>query len=64
MPLQTWGTWPVTFRTGFVQVWSSDSYPADELPLELPAPGGRYQVRVAAGVKDTGEQSLEELVDA
>jgi hypothetical protein len=65
VPQETLGTWPVTFSTGFVQVWSTDSYPGDQLPLELPrALGGRYQMRVATGTKNAGDQTLEDLVDA
>lgn len=64
VPLETLGTWPVVFKTRQVQVWSSDSYPGDELPLELPkSKGGRYLMRVAVGYKDIGDQDLDDYVD-
>lgn len=53
--LEILGTWPVEFASGFVQVWSGDSYPGDQLPLELaPSVEGRYLMRVAVGRKDLG----------
>ena len=64
VPLKTLGTWPVRFKSRQVQVWSSDSYRGDEIPLDLPkSNGGRYLMRVAVGHKDIGEQDLDDYVD-
>lgn len=65
VPLDTLGTWSVVFPSQQAQVWSSDSYPGDELPLDLPpSPGGRYRVRIAVGCKELGDLDLDAYVDA
>lgn len=58
------GTWQVVFRSGYVQVWSGDSYPGDELPLALPeSPSGRFLVRVTREVKrDLKDNTLDEEI--
>jgi len=64
VPMETLGTWTVKFKSRAVEVWSSDSYVGDELPLELPkSKGGRYNLRVAVGYRDTGGVPLEDYVD-
>ena len=60
--LEVWGTWKVRMSKR-VTVWSSDSYPADEKPLKLPASSNdEYLMRVSAGHQDIGNQDLDDYV--
>lgn len=64
MTCEALGTWPVVFKIRYVQVWSGDSYPGDELPLALRgSQSGRFQVRVTRELKkDLKNNDLDEEI--